>query len=177
MSLNTEPDSQTFIVRIAKILRASALLFPKSIGGDDTKQDLITQVIENQLPIPQLAVEGPGPPHIFVAQSETPIIAQEQRGRDELDKQGSKMMTLEFYIVAISVARDRIEASRELFAIISAATTDLGKNKRLIDPATSLDPLAMTHSYNVVPYIYDITNNETVAKNIVLRPTLGVNLR
>ena len=177
MSLNVEPDYQTFITRIAKILRASALLFPKSIGGDNTKQDLITQVIENQLPIPQVAVEGPAPPHIFVAQSETPIITQEQRGRDELNKQGSKMLTLEFYIVAISVARDRVEASRELFPIISAVTTDLGKNKRLIDPATSLDPLAMTHSYNVVPYIYDITNNETVAKNIVLRPTLGVNLR
>jgi len=178
MSLSVEPDYQTFIVRIAAILRASALIFPKSVGGDDTVEDLVTQIIENQLPIPQLTVEGPGPPHIFVAQSEVPQVSSEQRGRDSRDVQGGKRVTLEFYIVIISAAgRDRQEAEASLFPIISAVTTELGKNMRLIDPATSLDPLSITHKYNVAPYIFDITQNETVAKNVILRPVLGVNLR
>jgi len=34
MSLTIEPDFQTFIARITKILRASALLFPNSIDGN-----------------------------------------------------------------------------------------------------------------------------------------------
>jgi len=178
MSLDVEPDYQTFIVRIAEILRASALIFPKSIGGDNTATDLVTQIIENQLPIPQLTVEGPGPPHIFIAQSEVPVVSEEQRGRDSRDVQGGKRVTLEFYIVILSAeGRNRQEAEANLFPIISAVRTELGKNTRLVDPATSLDPLSLTHSTNPVPYIFDITQNETVAKNVVIRPVLGVNLR
>ena len=177
MSLNTEPDYQTFIDRLVLICEKSALLFPKSIGGDDTKQDLITQVIPNQLPIPNLSIEGPDAPYIFVTESETPKITEEQRGRDSRDVQGSKRVTLEFYMVILSSSRSREESEKELFAIISALTTELSKNKRLTDPATGLLPLAATHTFQVVPYIYDITQNETLAKNVVLRPTLGVNLR
>jgi len=177
MSLSIEPDYQTFIDRLVLICQQSALLFPKSIGGDDTKQDLITQVIPNQLPIPNLSIEGPDAPYIFVTESETPKITEEQRGRDSRDVQGSKRVTLEFYMVILSSSRSREESEKELFAIISALTTELSKNKRLTDPATGLLPLAATHTFQVVPYIYDITQNETLAKNVVLRPTLGVNLR
>jgi len=80
-------------------------------------------------------------------------------------------------MVILSSSRSREESEKELFAIISALTTELSKNKRLTDPATGLLPLAATHTFQVVPYIYDITQNETLAKNVVLRPTLGVNLR
>ncbi len=177
MSLSIEPDYQTFIDRLVLILRASALLFPKSIGLDDTKQDLITQVIPNQLPIPNLSIEGPDAPYVFVTESETPKISEEQRGRDSSDTQGSKRVTLEFYMVILSSSRSREESEKELFAIISALTTELSKNKRLTDPATGLLPLAATHTFQVVPYIYDITQNQTLAKNVVLRPVLGVNLR
>jgi len=177
MSLSVEPDFQPFIVRIAKILKASSLLFPNSIGGDNTKTDLVNQIIQNQLPIPQLTVEGPGPPHIFIAQSEVPIVSQEQRGRDSRDVAGGRRVTLEFYIVILATGRDKQEGLSLIFPIISAVTTELNKNKRLIDPATSLDPLSITHDYNVVPFIYDITQNETAAKNVVLRLVTGVNLR
>lgn len=177
MSLSIEPDYQTFIDRLVLICQQSALLFPKSIGGDNTKQDLITQVIPNQLPIPNLSIEGPDAPYIFVTESETPKITEEQRGRDDRNTQGSKRVTLEFYMVILSSSRSREESEKELFAIISALTTELNKNKRLTDPATGLLPLSITHSFQVVPYIYDITQNETLAKNVVLRPTLGVNLR
>jgi len=177
MSLSIEPDYQPFINRLVLICEQSALLFPNSIGGDNTATDLVTQIIKNQLPIPQLPVEGPGPPHIFVTTSETPKISEEQRGRDDRNTQGSKRVTLEFYIIILSIDRTRIDAEQKLYPIISAVTTELSKNKRLINPTDSLDPLAITHSFQVVPYIYDITNNETVAKNVVVRPTLGVNLR
>ena len=177
MSLSVEPDYQDYINRIVEILQNSALVFPKSIGGDNTATDLVNQVIANQLPIPQLTIDGPGPPHIFVAQSETPIIKQEQRGRDSRDAQGSKRMELEFYIVIISGGtRSKAESDSQLFNIISAVTTTLGKNKRLLD-TNSLNPIAFTHTYNVVPYIFDITQNETTAKNVVIRPVVGVNLR
>ncbi len=177
MSLSSEPDYQTFIDRLVLICEKSALLFPKSIGGDNTKQDLITQVIPNQLPIPNLPIEGPDAPYIFVTESEIPKINEDQRGRNSRDVQGSKRVTLEFYMVILSSSRSREESEKELFAIISALTTELSKNKRLTDPATGLLPLAATHTFQVVPYIYDITQNETLAKNVVLRPTLGVNLR
>lgn len=177
MSLSVEPNYQTFIDRLVEICRASALLFPRTIGGDDTTQDLINQVIANQLPIPNLTVEGPDAPYIFIAQSETPLINEEQRGRDSLDVQGGKRVTLEFYMVILSSSTDRITSDRELFDIIAALTTTLSNNKRLIDPATSLDPLAITHTFQVVPYNYDITQNQTLAKNVVIRPVLSVNLR
>jgi len=177
MSLSIEPDYQTFITRLVLICQQSALLFPRSIGGDDTKFDLVNQIITNQLPIPNLSIEGPDAPYIFVTTSETPKIVEEQRGRDDRDTQGSKRVTLEFYLVILSSSRSREESEKELFAIISALTTELSKNKRLTNPTTGLLPLSITHTFQVVPYIYDITQNQTLAKNVVLRPVLGVNLR
>lgn len=179
MSLNIEPDYQPFVDRLVLICEQSALIFPKSIGGDNTKVDLVTQIIKNQLPIPQLPVEGPGPPHIFVTTSETPKISEETVGRDSIDTQGGKRVTLEFYIIILSIDRGRVEAEQKLYPIISAVTTELSKNKRLGIPSTPpiLSPLAITHTFQVVPYNYDITQNETVAKNVVIRPVLGVNLR
>jgi hypothetical protein len=177
MSLTVEPDYQDYIVRLVDICRQSSLLFPRSIGGDNTKKDLITQVIANQLPIPNLSIEGPDAPYIFVAASETPTITQLQQGRNELNKQGGKLVTLEFYLVMLSSDIGRQEAEAQLYAITSALTTELGLNRRLTDPTSGLLPLAVGISFNVVPYIYDITQNETVAKNCKLRLTTGVNLR
>lgn len=177
MSLSIEPDYQPFIDRLVLIFQKSALLLPNSIGGDATKSDLVNQIIPNQLPIPNLPVEGPDAPYIFVTSSEVPKIVEEQRGRDSRDVQGSKRVTLEFYNVILSSSRSRQESEKELFAIVSALTTELSKNKRLINPTDSLDPLAITHTFQVVPYIYDITQNETLAKNVVVRAVLGVNLR
>ena len=165
--------------RLALICEKSALLFPRSIGGDNTVKDLITQVITNQLPIPQLYVEGPDPPYIFVANSRTPKIQEEQKGRDSIDVQGGKSVTLEFYMVILSSNRGRVDSEEELGPIISALTTELSSNKRLAIPSTPplLSLLAITHKFETVPYIYDITQNQTVAKNIVIRPIVAVNLR
>jgi len=177
MSLNIEPDFQPFIDRFVLIHEANALLFPKTIGGDPTALDLVNQVIANELPIPQLTIEGPGPPHVFVTQSQTPIITELQQGRNSRDVQGSKMMTLEFYNIIISASIGKVEAEKQLYKIISALTTTLNKNKRLTKPADGLDPLAASITYNVVPYLYQIDSNEQAAKNVVVRLTVGVNLR
>jgi hypothetical protein len=177
MSLTVEPDYQDYIIRLVDICRQSTLLFPRSVGGDNTKTDLINQVIENQLPIPNLSVEGPDAPYIFVAASETPTITQLQQGRNSRDVQGGKLVTLEFYMVMLSTSRGRQESEEELYNITAALTTELGLNRRLTDPTSGLDPLALGINFNVVPYIYDITQNETVAKNCKLRLTTGVNLR
>lgn len=177
MSLTVEPDFQTFIDRFVLIHRANALLFPNSIGGNDQVNDLVNQIIPNELPIPQLTIEGPGPPHIFVTQSQTPVITEVQQGRNSSNIQGGKRMTLEFWNIILSSGTGRVEAEKQLYAIISALTTTLSKNKRMTQPADGLLPLAINHSYKVVPYIYDITNNETVAKNVVVRLDVGINLR
>jgi len=177
MSLNVEPDYQNFIDRFVLIHRANALLFPNSIGGDNTVDDLVKQVIPNQLPVPQLTIDGPGPPHIFVTQAETPVINEVIQGRDSKNTQGGKRTTLEFWNVILSASIGRVEAEVQLYAIISALTTTLGKNRRMTKPADGLDPLAINFSYKVVPFIYDIKNNETVAKNVVVRLDTGINLR
>jgi len=177
MSLIVEPDYQDFITRLVLICEKSALLFPKTIGGDNTKQDLVNQIIANQLPIPQLSVEGPDAPYIFVAASETPIISSVQQGRNELNKQGGKLVELEFYLIILSSSRGRQESEAEVYNIIQALTTTLSQNLRLTNPTTGLLPLAVGITFEIVPYIYDITQNETVAKNCRLRIKVGVNLR
>ena len=176
MSLSAEPDFQDYIVRIVDILKRSALIFPNTVGGDNTATDLVNQIIENQLPIPQLPVDGPGPPHIFVAQSQTPIVKRDKAGRNSLDVEGGGRVVMEYYIVVLVDSVDKKTADSQLFNLISAVTTTLNKNKRLID-SNSLNPLCFDHKYDVVPYIFDITQNTTAAKNIVLRPQVGVNLR
>ncbi len=178
MSLTAEPNFQDYIERISNILSTSALLLPKSIGGDATATDLVNQVIENQLPIPNLSVDGPDPPYVFVTTSRTPIVLQEQKGRDSRDEQGPRRTTMEFYLVILSasnVGRQGSEAQAN--EIVSAVATTMGKNKRLTDPSTGLSPLAATTSYEIVPYIYDIQQNTTVAINVVVRVVVGVNLR
>ena len=177
MSLSTEPDYQDFITRLVLICEQSALLFPRTIGLDVDAIDLVNQIIPNQLPIPQLSFEGPDAPYIFVAASETPTISSVQQGRNELNKQGGKLVELEFYLIILSSSRGRQESEEQVYNIISALTTTLSQNLRLTDPTSGLLPLAMGITFEIVPYIYDITQNETVAKNCRLRIKVGVNLR
>lgn len=177
MSLTTEPDYQTFIERLVLICEQSALLFPRTIGGDVNAKDLVNQIITNQLPIPQLSVEGPDAPYIFVAASETPTISSVQQGRNSLNTQGGKLVELEFYLIMLSSSRGRQESEEEIYNIIAALTTTLSQNLRLTDPTSGLLPLAIGITFEIVPYIYDITQNETVAKNCRLRIKVGVNLR
>lgn len=176
MSLNLEPDYSDYIIRLSDILSLSALLLPKTIGGSATEQDLINQIIEFELPLPENPVEGPGPPHIFITTPPNPIKSTEQLGRDSRDAQGPYALDMEYWIVVISSGTDPIDSEKKIYKIISAITTTLQKNKRLTDSLGD-NPLAATTTYNVFPYILDTTQRDLIAKNIVLRVKVGINLR
>jgi len=179
MSLSVEPDFGDYVLRISDILALSALLFPRSIGGDNTVQDLVTQIINFELPLPSNPREGPDPPHIFITTPPNPVVSREQSGRDSRDVQGPYTLKMEYWIVVVSADRsDPILAEQKLYKIISAITNTLSANKRLIDPTTLLDPLAATSGWNIFPYVMgDLTQQDIKSKNVVLRPTVGINLR
>jgi len=75
-----EIDFNVFIARFGEMFRKSALLFPKSIGGSTTVQDLVEQVIDYNMAIPQDVVVGEGPPHIFVREAPNPVVADKTSG-------------------------------------------------------------------------------------------------
>lgn len=178
MSLTAEPDFGDYVNRISDILALSALLFPRSVGGSKTEDDLVTQIINFELPLPSNPREGPDPPHIFITTAPSPTTRRQQWGRDSRDVQGSYSLEMEFWIIVVSQDRsDPILAEQKLYKIISAVTTILQKNKRLIDPTTLDNPLATTTTYDVIPYLLDITQQDIIVKNVVLRPKVGINLR
>ncbi|KKN76248.1 hypothetical protein LCGC14_0372740 [marine sediment metagenome] len=179
MSLSAEPDFGDYIVRISNILSVNATLFPRTVGGSTTEDDLVTQVIEFALPLPSDPREGPDPPHIFITTPPSPIVRREELGRDTRDVQGSYSLEMEYWIVVVSQDRsDPILAEQKLYKIISVITNILSKNKRLIDPTTLLNPLATFSHWEVFPYVMgDMTQQDIKAKNIVLKPTVGISLR
>lgn len=166
MSLDIFPDLQPYIERISNIL-----------ATDLATIALVNQVIENQLPIPSVPFNGPDPPYIFVTESKTPIIQTKTVGKDDLNASGPEAVTMEFYIVVLAQDTTRQKAEALVNRIVSAAGTALKKNKRLLEPTTQNDPMAVDIEIELSPYMFDITNNETLAKNIVLRVPVGVNLR
>ena len=179
MSLTAEPDFGDYVLRISDILSLSALLFPRSVGGSTTEDDLVNQIINFDLPTPSNPREGPDPPHIFITTPPNPVKRREQRGRDTIDVQGPYDLYMEYWIVVVSQDRsDPILAEQKLYKIISAITNTLSKNKRLIDPTTLLSPIAATSEWNVFPYVMgDMTQQDIKSKNVVLTPQVGINLR
>src|SRR6185312_960147 len=158
MSLTVTPNYNDYIDRIALILSKSTLLFPNSVGGDETQQDLVKQIIAHELPQNETPITGGGPPHIFIKESRNPIYERKQVGRDSIDAQGPESFTLEFYIV-------------------QAVTTTLDKNKRLLDD-TGNNPIAKSSQWVTVPWLLE--NNEQrelLAVNVIFRPEVYVNLR
>lgn len=179
MSLSAEPDLGDYVKRISNMLALSADLFPKTIGGSATAEDLVTQVIEFELPLSSNPREGPDPPHIFVTTPPNPTKRREELGRDTRDVQGSYSLEMEYWIVVVSQDRsDPILAEEKLYKIISVVTNILSKNKRLIDPTTLLNPLAVRSHYEIFPYVMGgMTQQDIKAKNVVLFPTVGISLR
>ena len=179
MSLTSEPDYGDYVLRISDMLSLSSLIFPKSIGGSPTEEDLVTQIINFELPLPSNPREGPDPPHIFITTPPSTTVRRVQWGRDSRDVQGSYGLEMEFWIVVVSQDRsDPILAEQKLYKIISAITNTLSTNKRMIDPTTLLNPLAATSEWKVFPYVMgDLTQQDIKAQNVVLKVTVGINLR
>jgi hypothetical protein len=175
MSLTIQPNYNSYIDRIELILKNSTLLFPQTIGGDPDTPDLVKQIIKYELPVPENA-QGPDPPHVFITTSRNPLQGRKQIGRDSRDAQGPENLTLEFYIVVVVREPTLAESEKKMYDIISALTTTLDKNKRLTDLGGQ-NPLANTSQYFVVEYLLDTDQKEQIAKNVLLRPSVNVNLR
>ncbi len=158
------------------MLTKSTLLMPKT-NGDDTKKDLVNQIIKYEIPIPDSPPDGLGPPHVFISIAPNPIIRTEQRGRNTRDSQGPVKFTLEFYIIVIAQDPQSFEQSQEqMYDIIEAITTTLTKNLRMTD-TSNLNPLAARLDYLVLPYSFQNEEVTVVARNISVRPQVWVNVR
>jgi len=179
MSLTSEPNYSDYVIRLSNMLSLAPNLFPRSIGGSPTEEDLVTQIIEFDLPTPSNPREGPDPPHIFITTPPSVTRKRQQWGRDSRDVQGPYSLDMEFWIVVVSQDRsDPILAEQKLYKIISVVTNILSKNKRMIDPTTLLNPLAATSHYEVFPFVMgDLTQQDIKAKNVAFFPTVGINLR
>lgn len=159
---------------ISNILATSALIFPNSIGGNTGVQDLVNQIIEYQLPVPNYPLKGPGPPHIFVTTSTNPIYSKKQIGRNNLDQQGPQRQTLEFYIVIVVNGPDLMTSESQMYSILQAVTTTLEQNKRLLQDGS---PMCTISDYVEVNYAIESDQRNMLAKNVVFRPDVLLNLR
>lgn len=176
MSLTSNPNFNDYVERIVEIFNASPLLFPHTVGQDNDVQDLIKQVIPYLIPNP-LDPQGPQYPHIVVTTSRNPIIFRQQTGRNSRDEQGPELLELEFYIIIICKdSRGIVESEQQSYDIRSAVTTVLDRKKRLTD-TNDENPLCATSTWIDVPYLIESDQKELIARNIIFRPKVYVNLR
>ena len=176
MSLVTQPKFNDYIDRFEQMLTKSSLLLPKT-NGDLTKKDLVNQIIKYEIPLPDNPPDGLGPPHVFIATPPNPIIAREQRGRNNRDKQGPVKFTLEFWLIVIAQDPQSFELSqKQMYTIIEAITTTLTQNLRMTD-TSQLNPLAVRLDYLVLPYTFQNDEQTVVARNISVRPQVWVDVR
>lgn len=175
MSLTTTPKLNDYINRFESMLRNSTLLMPKT-NGDDTKNDLVNQIIKYDIPISESPPDGLGPPHVFISISPNVMTRKEPKGRSSINEQGPEKYFMEFYLIAVAQDPSLYERSQEqLYTIIEAITTTLKKNLRMLDNA-NLNPLATTLDILVVPYLLESDEKTVVAKNIIVRPQVFVKL-
>lgn len=173
--LTTTPKLNDYIDRFENILINSTLLMPKT-NGDNTKKDLVNQIIKYDIPIADNPPEGLGPPHVFISISPNVMTRKEPKGRSSIDTQGPEKYFMEYYIIVVAQDPSSYQRSQEqLYTIVEAITTTLKKNLRMLDD-TSANPIANTLDMIVVPYLTDSDEKTVVAKNIVVRPQVFVNL-
>ena len=170
------PNINDFIERIGDTLAASTLLFPQSVGGDESATDIVNQIIKYELPIPEATIEGPGPPHVFIKESFTPYIQKKQIGRNDLSVQGPEEHIMEFYIIVVAQGNSYKESQIQIANITQAIVTILKSNLQLADK-DGKNHLCNILETIVVPYLIDTDQRDVIAKNIVVRPKVFVNLR
>lgn len=178
MSFTTTPDYNAFIDRLALILEKSTLVMPAS-NGDNTKQDLVRQIIKYSFPVPEQPPDGLGPPHIFINSAPNPVLRRKKLGRDSRDEWGWEKWTLEFHIVCVVLETASYERSQKaIFTLINAIQDTLGKNRRLITPGgAGTDPMAYHLESIDIPYNLNSSEALLIARNVVVRPDILVNLR
>ena len=147
-------------------------------NGDETKKNLVRQIIKYTFPIPEQPPEGLGPPHVFINRAENPVIRRQKIGRDSRDEHGPEKWTLEFYavMVVLDESENPLKSQEQLYDITEAIMTTLGKNRRLLDDG-GLNPIAYTLTTLDVPYNIRSTSSALKAHNVMIRPEIIVNLR
>ena len=176
MSLVQAPNPNAFITRLQNMLENSALLFPHTIGLNNSVPDLVNQIIQYELPIPQQAITGPELPHVFITASPNFINSQTALGKGTIDHQGATKYVLEFFIIVVTMGPDLMSAQESLYNICQAIETTLEQNKRMLDN-TGNNAIAATSEHMVLPYLIDTDQRTIVSKNILFRPTVFVNMR
>ena len=178
MSLSV-PNLNDFIERIFLILSNSTLLFPQSVGGDESATDLVNQIIPYALPVPEQPIEGPGPPHIFIKEADSAFSRFNQIGRSSINVQGPEEAFLELYVVVVARGASYQDSQVQLFNIIQAVKQVLKSNMRLGDPTTN-PPLQNTLCNLLetitVPWLIDSEEKTVIARNIIVRPKVFINL-
>lgn len=175
MSFNTAIDYNTFIDRIALTLEKSPLIFPKANGVDDLP-NLVKQVIKYEFPLPEQPPDGLGPPHIWITVAPNPIRSKVPAGRGTRDIVAKELYELEFWAVCITQKDDPRKSQQELYSIVSAVKTAIGKNRRLTKPEDQTDPIAFGLEYHEQPYILRTETNDQAATNVVIRPKVFVDM-
>lgn len=174
---STAVNANTLIARLYDILSNSPSLFPNRIGGNTAVQDLVRQVIQYELPFPEQPREGDGPPHIFITPSKqaNPIFRQ-KLGRGNINQLGPERQIWEIYLVAVHHDVDVNTTEQVLHDICQAITETLDTNKRLLDH-TGTNPLVSDLEWINVPYLLDVAERSVLARNIVVRASVFVNMR
>ncbi len=173
--LTTTPKLNDYINRFENILINSILLMPKT-NGSTTKNDLVNQIIKYEIPLAENPPEGLGPPHLFISVSPNVMTRKEPKGRSSINEQGPEKYFMEYYLIVVAQDPSSYQRSQEqLYTIIEAITTTLKKNLRMLDDA-SANPIANTLDIIVVPYLLQSDEITVVAKNIIVRPQVFVNL-
>lgn len=170
MSSAVALDIQNYIERIALLYENNAVFFPT------TEAHLLTKILRNKPPIEQSSTDAVIP-YITVFESQTPIREVEVAGRDSRDAQGGRVMELEIYSVAIVHEISAVESQKKLHTITQNMRDILGKNLRLTNPTTGLDPLCRTNTIYEIPYLLSLNQPSLRAINVVCRPQVYVSLR
>jgi len=175
MSFSTALNTNSIIDRLEKTFQASPLIFPNKNGGIDTP-DLVRQIIKYEFPLPEAPPGGLGPPHIWINVAPVPIVSREKAGRGTRDIVARELITYEFWCVCITQDVDPLRAQNQLYTIVSAVETAIGKNRRLTNPIDQTDPLAFGLDYRSVPYALHTDTNEQSATNVIVKPKLFVDM-
>lgn len=175
MSFSTALNTNSIIDRLEETFKASPLLFPNANGGSDTP-DLVRQIIKYEFPLPEAPPGGLGPPHIWINVAPVPIVSRERAGRGTRDIVARELLTYEFWCVCITQDVDPLRAQNQLYTIVSAVETAIGKNSRLTIPADQTDPLAFGLEYRSVPFVLHTETNEQAATNVIVRPKLFIDM-
>jgi len=175
MSFSVALNTNSIIDRLEETFQASPLLFPNKNGGSDTP-DLVQQIIKYEFPLPEAPPGGLGPPHIWINVAPVPIVSRERAGRGNRDTVARELITYEFWCVCITQDVDPLRAQNQLYTIVSAVETSIGKNRRLTNPEDQTNPLAFGLEYRSVPFVLHTETNEQAATNVIVRPSVFINM-